>query len=687
MRSASIASVKVINSLSQEATWRRRLILGGCGAILVFAPLAYGAVHTWAYCTIGLAVGALSLILLAYGLYLVKTKPLEVNALPFPILWWLGAGLVLLIVLQITPWPQGVVRWLSPAAWKVRALGNGFGLADYLPFSLNPYATLLESLKLWPAVCLFFILVYTVNSRQQIQGLVGLILAVAFFEILYGFWQFRSHLIWGWFNFYTGYRLCGTFINSNHLATFLALSILLGFGLLLAQKEDKAVGSEDVSSWIGLKRKSRAEHLEPQFQCFVLLFFLILLTVGLIFTGSRGGMVSLVVGFVLMGLFVRSQRWKRGNIVLMVIFLTTSLLYSLLLGSSQALSRFEYLIDPGRYAAFKGALKIFTEFPVLGSGLATFGDVFYKFEPANLNGIYYIHTHSDWLQLLAETGILGFFLVTVAWLSFFFKMAQQWRRRQDRFARGLGLGALAALGAGAFHALAEFPFHIPALSLLYASIAAIAYLTLYSHDQEGLEYFSYPTNVFKKARKTWGVPLIVLIPLQLVFLFQVSYHGLAERAAPTEINSTRLPALQQADEFRQALALSPDNSKYYLGLAETLEKAGGEGSLAETEQALKSAVFFAPAHWGYHQKLAEFYLRHHKVAPDYYIPRALKEMEAAVQLFPESARLNLYLGNVLAWADMYYENFVPKELAGQSGIYLNKALKLDPKVKKYLGVT
>ena len=154
-----------------------------------------------------------------------------------------------------------------------------------------------------------------------------------------------------------------------------------------------------------------------------------------------------------------------------------------------------------------------------------------------------------------------------------------------------------------------------------------------------------------------------------------------------EINSTRLSWPWQADNFRQALALNPKNSKYYLGLAQTMEKEGDKGSLAEIEQALKSAIFFAPANWGYHLQLAEYYLRHYQISPDSHIPVALKELDAAVKLFPESARLNLYLGTSLAWADKYYAGLVPWELRGQSARFFDKAIKLDPKVKKYLGVS
>jgi O-antigen ligase len=671
--------------LGRETSWSRLLILSLSGGVLVFAPLAFGAVHTWAYVAIGLVVGLMSLALLAYGLYLVWAEPLESRAWPYPAWWWLGGGLALVTCLQIIPWPQGAVRWLSPGALEIRSLGNGFGLAAYLPLSLNPDASLLEGLKFWPGIILFFLLIYTVKTRKQMRVLAGTILGVAFFEILYGFWQLRSHMIWGWQNPYTQTRLCGTFINSNHLAILLTMAILLGFGLLLTQKEKRSPLSNENSGWVSWQEKSSAEHLEPLFRRFTLLFFLLLLTVGLIFTGSRGGMASLVVGFTIMGLLFWGQRWQKAHVILVAIFLAVAVLYSLFLGSAQVLSRFQEAGAEIRYSAFKGALAIFGQFPLTGSGLATFGDLFYRYEPASLKGAYFLQTHSDWLQLLAETGLLGFSLVTVAWLSFFSRMAQQWRRRQDSFPRGLGLGCLAALGAGAFHGLAEFPFHIPAITLCYAAIAALTYLTLYSHQRGDLEYFSYPTGARHSGPWRRTAALVSVIIVQLAFLLAISYHGLAERIAPSEIDSTRTPLKLQGDDFRQALALDPRNSKYYLGLARALEREDGEQAVFQIEQALQAAIFFAPAHWGYRLKLAEFCLRRpFPNAPNIYIPMGLKELDAAVKLFPESALLHGYLASSLAWADKYYPEEVPSNLRGQSARHAARALALDSRVRKYL---
>jgi O-antigen ligase len=650
------------------------------GFLLVFAPLAYGAVHTWAYSTVGLTIGMMSIAVLSLGLYNLMAKPDEKWFVPRPPLWWLACGLALIVFVQVMPWPAEMTKWLSPEAWKVRTLGNGFGLADFLPLSLNPYASWLEGLKLWSALTLFFVLIFTLNSRQQMLGLVGLILGGALFEVIYGFWHFRSHLIWGWKNLYTGSRLCGTFINSNHLATFLTMAVLLGFGLFLSSKPNQVQDPQEPGVWANLRRKSRAEHIEPLFRRFLLLFVLLLMTVGLIFTGSRGGMTALVIGFAIMGMLIWGRRWKRGNLVVIAVFLAAAVIYSLVLGSAQSLTRFQNLEDSGRYYAFSGALKIFRQFPLLGSGLSTFGEVFYQYEPASLNGVYFIQAHSDWLQLLAESGALGFALALIAFLTFYLRLMQQWQQRQDRFARGLGLGGLAAMGAAGFQALGEFPFHIPAISLTFAAIAAITYVALHSR-QQGREHFSYPFIKLSGRRRIVPGVLAGLIVLQLFIIIMVGRVWLAERAAPTEFDSTRPPQQLTGKDFQKALAYNPQNSRYYLGLAESSEQEK-EPSDGKSLSSLQTAIFYDPANWGYRLQMAESCLRQCQKAPARYLPMALKEFEAAVKLFPDSPLLQYRLGSVLIWAESYYPGLIPPELQGQGKLHLAMAISLDPRLKK-----
>jgi len=344
----------------------------------------------------------------------------------------------------------------------------------------------------------------------------------------------------------------------------------------------------------------------------------------------------------------------------------------------------EDLSDKERYLAMKGALKIFRDYPWVGSGIATFGEVFYRYEPVELHGKYFLYTHNDWLQLLSETGITGFLLLATAGWLFFANLVQQWFQRHDTFARYVGLGGIAAIGAAMLHSLGEFPFHIPALSLLVAAVAAITYVTVYSRRQGEWDYFSYPTFSFPRQRWLSILMLLGLMGTQFAFLYHICYLWTAEMIAPTEFNSTFVPPKLESKDLRRALVLNPRNSKLHLGLAEALEKVPGASGQDrnEVEISLKAAVFNAPSHWGYRLKLAEFYLCRQAHAPARFIPAALDEFAAAVSLYPESGALQGRLALMLTWADKYYSGLIPSNLYGRTQYHYQQAVKLDPQLQK-----
>jgi len=678
--------------VTQEASWDHRLVLGGVGLVLVFAPLAYASVHPWAYFTVDLVVACLSLVIMARWLYQLWIRPQNEVVIPYPPLWWLALGMGFLVIVQVIPWPRGVVSWLSPGAITIRTLGNGYALADFIPFSLNPYATILESLKQWSAAGLFFVLIYALKTRRQINTLVYLILATALFEVAYGFWTFHEHVIWGWKSPYNAQRLSGTFINPDHLATFLTMAILLGFGLFLGQREKIPLSSHRTTGRRLGKRWSWSEYTEPQFRAMLLLFLLVVLTTGLIFTGSRGGIISLAIGFAIMALLIWSQKQRKAQIYLIAVFVLVALMYSLALGGNKPLARFLNL-DNDRYYIFQSAWDQFKEFPWIGSGMASFGDLAYRYQPPEItkSNLRWIYAHNDWLQGLAETGVVGFALVFGACGYFFLKLWRQWRVRQDTWARGLGLGGVAALVVAGLHVLVDFSFHIPAVAVLGSSIAAITYVSLYN-KKHMWENFSYRTINLTQKRLVSTAIIITLILIQLFLAWQVGVHWLAESTAPTERDSTRAASRLQAKDFLDALDYNPRNSSLYAGLAADLaapSPTGGpngarveKSSAAEVEDLLIQAIARAPGFWVYHLQLAEFYLKQYKADPPRYLPRALEELHAAVKLFPNSGYLNLRLGTTLAWAENHCLDLVPLKFRRQFGDYLTKAIELNGNLRK-----
>jgi hypothetical protein len=659
------------------------MVLAVCSGVLVFAPLAYGAVHPWAYASQGLILACLSIILLLAVSWASVSGHDFLGVLPRPPLWGLVLAAGLLVLFQLVYLPQNVVGWLSPRAVQIRSLGNGYGLGPLIPLSLNSNATVKEILLIWPAVILFFLLVFIVNSRRQMEALVFLILGVAFCEALYGLWHFQSHLIWGWRNPHYVGRLCGTFINSNHVAGYLGMAVLLGFGLFLAQKKSDRPIPDDRRGLSRLRFWSRAEHLEPLIRRSFFFLPLLVLLVAFFFAASRGAIFALGMGLALMGALWGSQRSARWPLCFLAFFLVGVAGYSLWLGGTAVFARIMNLSDRGRDIAFWGSWRLFREFPLVGAGLGTFDDLSYTFLPLTLSRTRLLYAHNDWVQLLAETGLMGFLIGAGGWLLFYIHLIKHWRRRRDNWARGVGLGGLAALGAGAFHALGEFPFHIPAYSLTYAAIGALTFLTLHRHETgECFDYLSWRPAGNRLAPWLCGA----LILVQVAFMGQAWYFWQADRAAPLEIDSTRIPRILETADYARALALNPRNAGYFAGLARTLEAVVAQDlkKAKEVKDLLQQALFLAPACWRYHHQLGDFLLTNYRLAPGSHVLLGLRELAASVALFPEKAELQLRLGLVLTWADKFYPAYVPSDLKNRTQEYLDRALALEPTFKKII---
>lgn len=122
--------------------------------------------------------------------------------------------------------------------------------------------------------------------------------------------------------------------------------------------------------------------------------------------------------------------------------------------------------SPDRWGSFQAAWTLFLHHPLTGLGpgidqfvltRATGGVSVYRF------------VHNEYLQTLAELGILGGILV-IALLVLVIRRI--WHDRQDTSA--LGIGGLAALVALSMDAGFDFVWHIPAIPLLGAAFVGVA---------------------------------------------------------------------------------------------------------------------------------------------------------------------------------------------------------------------
>ena len=214
---------------------------------------------------------------------------------------------------------------------------------------------------------------------------------------------------------------------------------------------------------------------------------------GLLMSGSRGGYASAAVGLLVFAIISLrlARQWLRRDIWLLLVttlvFASIGLgfvAYSAVHGSDLLASRVK---DAGtdaplRFALWRAAIKQFWVSPVFGTGSGTYLYFGRQFREAIVQQDP-IYAHSDYLQLLAEFG-----LVAIAGLAVFLfvHLRSGWKfiadviagrtEDADREAPGfhgnnslaLTVGALCSIVACMVHSIGDFNLHIPANTLVMA---------------------------------------------------------------------------------------------------------------------------------------------------------------------------------------------------------------------------
>jgi len=138
---------------------------------------------------------------------------------------------------------------------------------------------------------------------------------------------------------------------------------------------------------------------------FLLGFGLILMVLALLLSASRGGIVSLLISFSLIFILFRNPgRGRRFSGASVAIF-GLALLWAGWIGLDFVISRFFYASEhfvTGRWVRWIDTFSIFKDFPILGSGLGTFTEVFSMYRSFHIVGLD-IQAENDFLQLAAET--------------------------------------------------------------------------------------------------------------------------------------------------------------------------------------------------------------------------------------------------------------------------------------------
>jgi O-antigen ligase len=132
-----------------------------------------------------------------------------------------------------------------------------------------------------------------------------------------------------------------------------------------------------------------------------------------------------------------------------------------------------------RVQIWSETLRLIAAYPVFGCGLGGYHSAFLRYKqvaPASTVDF----AHNDYLQFLAELGIIGFAIAAALILSVLFLTLRALSKHTTRQGRALALASIGGLAAILLHSLVDFNLYVPANALLMTWIAALAATLMFS---------------------------------------------------------------------------------------------------------------------------------------------------------------------------------------------------------------
>jgi O-antigen ligase len=388
--------------------------------LIAFCVLAFGAAEEWAQAVLEVGAAVL-LVFWAIRAYLWQTEQIFVSPFFLPL-----TAFLLVVVAQLT--------FRSTA---------------------SSYDTRVELQLLIAYLIVIHLMTQAYLQSRHWRGLVWFLMGLGFFVSIFAILQnltFNGKLYWVREMRYGGLPF-GPYVNRNHFAGFAELIIPIALVPLV----------------LGKVRRERL---------FLVSLFALVPIIALVLSSSRGGIVSFIMEMVLLLVLLLVRRIRSKYVLLGGMVVLSALLAVSWIGVQQVLQRFSNRpvleVTSGKRAAMRhDTWRIFKDHPVLGTGLGTLQMVFPPYD-SFYDGRIVNHSHNDYLEALAETGILGG--LCCAWFLgvLFVESLKALVGLGNTFNSALNLSGLVACSGLLVHSLFDFNLHIPANALLFFVAAHLA---------------------------------------------------------------------------------------------------------------------------------------------------------------------------------------------------------------------
>lgn len=404
---------KEIRQRAQAAN--EQVILFAACIMLAFGVIAFGAVQEWAICVLECGAALLFALWAAHQMALGRIRLTNTAMIPA----------ILLLSLPILQLASGRTAYFYATRYQLLqwlAFGIVFLVASEVSGNSSARRRMAIGITIFGALYATF---------AMVQG------SLAPPDLLYG--VVKTHG--------TGF---GSYTNRNHYAGL--MEMLLPFGLVISTAPTVR---RDLRLLAG--------------------FGTLVMFASIFVSGSRGGMISILIAVMVFACHYYSRRRKTSRAVqtIFVVAILSSVFVAYFAYDRVASRSVMEVTDSMRLQIPRDSLRLVAQHPLLGSGLGTFTTVYPQVRsfPTNL---FVNAAHNDYVQLAVETGLLGV-LCTAAFLFLVFRNALRQLRhtRQDWFS-AVSLAAMVGCIALLVHSLFDFNLEIPANAAAFAFLSGLA---------------------------------------------------------------------------------------------------------------------------------------------------------------------------------------------------------------------
>ena len=373
----------------------------------------------------------------------------------------------------------------------------------------------------------------------------------------------------------------------------------------------------------------------------------------LLYTKSRSGLLGFGVAYlVFWGLAFLKQ--KKSILKSFLLFTFVILLLTLLARPSELSwatdTEPEILITPSseiRKIVWQGAIKIWQNHPLLGTGPETFAYSYYWYRPREHNDtsewdFLYNKSHNEYLNYLATTGIfgLGSYLLIIAFFVIFnyqFSIFNEF----SIFNLALFAGWLGILVAQ------FFGFSVVITNLFFFLFPAMSFVLHNPHDKK--------THTRNFVRLNWQQYSAIAIVLFFIFyfLFFILRLWYSDYLFAQGRKQLQLEApIEAMALFQKAVALNPGEPLFRNELAIAASQAAlaapelAEFAIQQSDQALK----ISPYHLNYWKSRVKMFYYLGQVDKKYY-QQALESLLKAHEMAPTDAKITYNLATLYDYLD------------------------------------